>query len=103
MRIAQYSVWYFVLSILFFAFCVPVLAQYSERVPKIGFLGVRPDHPKGTFELLRRELRTLGYVDGKNIAFEYRNAENKRERLPGFELVISLKTAKQIGLISPDC
>jgi hypothetical protein len=91
------------LSILFFAFCVPVLAQHSERVPKIGFLGVRPDHSKGTFELLRRELRTLGYVDGKNIAFEYRNAENKRERLPGLELVISLKTAKQIGLISPDC
>jgi ABC-type uncharacterized transport system substrate-binding protein len=33
--------------------------------------------------LLKRELRTLGYIDGKNIALEYRNAENKLERLPG--------------------
>ena len=74
---------YFVLCTLLFAFCLPVQAQQSTPVPKIGFLGVRPDDSKATFELLKRELGTLGYIDGKNIVFEYRNAENKPERLPG--------------------
>jgi putative ABC transport system substrate-binding protein len=67
---------------LLFAYCAPVLAQQSARIPKIGFLGVRPDDSKGTFELLKRELQTLGYIDGKNITLLYHNAENKRERLP---------------------
>jgi len=31
---------------------------------------------------LRRELRALGYVEGKNIAFESRYAEDKLDRLP---------------------
>ena len=57
-------------------------AQEAAHIPKIGFLGVRPDDSKGTFELLKRELRTLGYIDGKNISLLYRNAENKLERLP---------------------
>ena len=78
----QPSVLYFILWILLFALCVPVLAQQSDHVPKIGFLGVRPDDSKDTFELLKRELRTLGYIDGKTATLLYRNAENKLERLP---------------------
>jgi putative ABC transport system substrate-binding protein len=57
-------------------------AQQATKLPKIGFLGVRPDDSKTTFESFKRQLQMLGYVDGKNIVYEYRNAENKRERLP---------------------
>src|SRR5262245_65444614 len=57
-------------------------AQLPAKLPKIGFLGVRPDDTKTTFESFKRQLQTLGYVDGKNIIYEYRNAENKPERLP---------------------
>lgn len=32
--------------------------------------------------MFRRELRRLGYVEGKNITFESRQAENKLDRLP---------------------
>ena len=32
--------------------------------------------------LFRRELLALGYIEGKNIAIEYRSAENKLDRLP---------------------
>ena len=64
-----------------FALGLPAQAQ-SPNVPKIGFLGVRPDDSKGTFELLKRELQSLGYIDGKNITLLYRNAENKLDRLP---------------------
>jgi len=35
-----------------------------------------------SFELFKRELRALGYVEGKSVAFEYRNAGNNIERLP---------------------
>ena len=80
--IPQQLVLYFVICTLLFAPCWSAEAQESARVPKIGFLGVRPDDSKGTFELLKRELQTLGYIDGKNITLLYRNAENKRERLP---------------------
>ena len=60
-------------------------AQQQAKVPKIGWLGARsaassPFHSGR--ELFRRELRELGYVEGKNIAFEYRSAEDKLDRLP---------------------
>src|SRR5262249_4516309 len=52
------------------------------KIPRIAFLGVRPDDSKTTFESFKRQLQMLGYVEGKNIVYEYRNAENKPERLP---------------------
>src|SRR5262245_52199480 len=57
-------------------------AQQLAKLPKIGFLGVRPDDSKTTFESFKRQFQMLGHVDGKNIVYEYRNAENKPERLP---------------------
>ena len=33
-------------------------------------------------EAIRLALRELGYIDGQNIAIEYRYAEGKRDRLP---------------------
>jgi putative tryptophan/tyrosine transport system substrate-binding protein len=63
-----------------FALCSPVWAQQA-KVPKIGWLGPGTGAGPGT-ELFRRELGALGYVDGKNIAFEYRHAESKLDRLP---------------------
>jgi putative ABC transport system substrate-binding protein len=57
-------------------------AQQPTKLPKIGFLGVRPDDSKTTFESFKRQLQMLAYVDGKNIVYEYRNAANKPERLP---------------------
>jgi putative ABC transport system substrate-binding protein len=57
-------------------------AQQQKKVPKIGWLEVRPDDSRTSFELFKRELRALGYVDGRSIAFEYRNAGNNLDRLP---------------------
>jgi len=70
-----------VLCALLFPLCASAYAQ-ETNVPKIGFLGLRPDDSKTTLELVRRELQALGYVDGKNMVVEYRNGENKREQLP---------------------
>jgi putative ABC transport system substrate-binding protein len=56
-------------------------AQQPTKVPKIGWLGARSASAPAR-EVFLRELRALGYVEGKNIAFEYRYAEGKLDRLP---------------------
>ena len=76
------SVFCLVLSALLFALCVSAEAQPQAKIPTIGWLGARPPSTGGGRELFAREFRTLGYVEGKNIAFEFRNADNKLDRLP---------------------
>jgi putative tryptophan/tyrosine transport system substrate-binding protein len=51
------------------------------KIPKIGWLSARRASNIGQ-ETIVRMLRDLGYVEGKNVAFEYRFADNKLERLP---------------------
>ena len=43
-------------------------AQQPARVAKIGWLAIRPASAGGQ-EVMRRMLREIGYVEGKNIAF----------------------------------
>jgi putative ABC transport system substrate-binding protein len=59
-----------------------VEAQQQAKVAKIGWLGALPAASDTGSELFARELRKLGYVEGKNIGFEYRYAENQLDRLP---------------------
>jgi putative ABC transport system substrate-binding protein len=59
----------------------PAAAQQQTRVSKVGWLSVRRGLNLGQ-ETIVRMLRDLGYVEGKNIAFEYRFADNKLDRLP---------------------
>ena len=67
---------------LLFAPCFPAQAQQRAKVPKIGFLGARPAASSIGLELFRQELRKLGYIEDKNIAFEYRSTDNKLDQLP---------------------
>jgi len=58
-------------------------AQQPGRVYRIGFLGPAAEGVYTDSLLsLSTGLRELGYVEGKNIVFEYRFAEDKYERLP---------------------
>lgn len=73
----------FVVGAVLLALSFPAQAQQPAKVAKIGWLGTRPaSDPGGGYVIIRRELRALGYVEGKNIAFEYRSADNKIDRLP---------------------
>ena len=75
-------------------------AQQHEKLPKIGWLGARPTPGSGTgSELLLRELRKLGYVEGNNIAIESRYADNKLDRLPA--LADELVRLKVDVLVTP--
>jgi putative ABC transport system substrate-binding protein len=65
----------------------PAEAQKPPTVRKIGFLGSAASGFILSYEVFRQSLRELGYVEGHNIAIEYRSAEG-RPRL--FELANEL-------------
>ena len=66
-------------------------AQQSQNIPRVGilFIGGR-DQPH--LEAFKQGLRERGYVEGKNIALEYRYAEGREDRLP--ELAAELVQVK---------
>jgi putative tryptophan/tyrosine transport system substrate-binding protein len=82
------------LCALLFALCSSVDAQQQARLAKVGLIrGTSVDRDTVT-EALRRELRALGYVEGRNIVIEYRSADNKFDRfLALVEEMVRLKVA----------
>ena len=61
-----------------FALCVSAQAQQPQKVLRIGYLSGTDratDSPRA--EGIRLALRELGYIEGKNIAIEYRHVEGR--------------------------
>lgn len=58
-------------------------AQQPGKVPRIGVLtSASPESDRG--RALREGLREFGYVEGQNIAFEWRESGGRAERFPDF-------------------
>jgi putative ABC transport system substrate-binding protein len=72
----------FTLSAMLFALCYSASAQQTKKVLRIGHLYQSSSYPGPLGELFRQELNKLGYVEGQNIVFERRFAEEKLDRLP---------------------
>ena len=73
-----------VCSVMAFAF--PAAAQILRHttMPRIGVLMVgEASPPSPNVEAFRRGLRDLGYVEGENIALEFRYANGRLDDLPG--------------------
>ena len=69
------------LSALLFALCYSASAQQPKKVFRIGYLSqFEPSREAPRSEAIRVALRELGYVEGQNIAIEYRYAEGKPDR-----------------------
>src|SRR5262245_39703232 len=58
-------------------------AQQAKKVARIGYLAsLSPSSESTRSEAIRLALRELGYIEGQNIAVEYRYAEGKVNRYP---------------------
>jgi putative ABC transport system substrate-binding protein len=68
------------IATLFLLSFAPVIAQQPGRIYRIGFLSGGFSGSDLGFTSIRRELRELGYIEGKNIAFERRYAEDRLDR-----------------------
>jgi putative ABC transport system substrate-binding protein len=61
----------------------PARAQQSKKVPRIGYLSSFDEAGESArAKAIRLELRERGYIEGQNIAIEYRYAEGKFDRAP---------------------
>jgi len=73
------------LCAMLFALCISAEAQQPTKIPRIGYqtgsLGTATN-PDPTTHAFRQRLRELGYIEGKNIAVEFRLTEGKG---PAFE------------------
>ena len=87
------KIFYVALGALLLALCRPVEAQQPKKVPLIGYLSPSDAASESSrAEPIRLALRELGYIEGQNIAIEYRYAEGKRDRAP--ELAVELVRLK---------
>src|SRR2546430_11779942 len=57
-------------------------AQQATKVARIGYLATNPATAPHVREAFLQGLRDLGYVEGRNLVIEYREAEGKVDRLP---------------------
>jgi ABC-type uncharacterized transport system substrate-binding protein len=62
---------------------IPAQAQQPKKVARIGYLAPSDAASEAArAEAIRLALRELGYIEGQNIAIEYRYAEGKIDRFP---------------------
>jgi len=80
--IPQHLVLSFALCAMLFALCASASAQQQPtKVPRIGYLSpTDPATESARADAVRLVLRELGYIEGQNIATEYRYADGKVDR-----------------------
>ena len=80
-------------------------AQQPAKVSRVGYLGSTPltdPEVSRLQEAFRQGLRERGYVDGQNIAIEYRFAEGKYDRFPGLAAeLVRLKVDVLVAAVGP--
>jgi ABC-type uncharacterized transport system substrate-binding protein len=75
----------------------PLAARAQQSMPVVGFLGTAsPDTIADRLRAFRNGLKTIGYVEGENVAISYRWTENPINRLP--ELAAEL-VRRPVGVI----
>ena len=89
------------LTTIILACCSAAEAQQpAKAVPRIGFIVAADNLSSPQFDVLRLELRDLGYVEGKNISIERRYAEGRLDRIA--EIVNDFVQQKVDLIIAPN-
>jgi len=71
------------IAVVLLAVGVIAEAQQPKKVARIGYISSGdPASESNRIEAIRLALRDLGYIEGQNIAIEYRYAEGKQDRFP---------------------
>jgi ABC-type uncharacterized transport system substrate-binding protein len=91
----------FLSSLGFVTLAAPLAAeaQQAAKVARIGLLTTNLSTSPHLRDAFRQELRDLGYVEGRNLVIEYRDAEGKFERLPA--LAAELVALKVDVIVAP--
>src|SRR6478752_633996 len=81
----------------------PITARAQQsKVARIGVLYIGTADAEMFKKELREGLHELGYVEGQNIAFEFRSAEGKLDRLPELaNELVRLKVDVMVALYVP--
>jgi putative ABC transport system substrate-binding protein len=81
----------------------PITARAQQsKVARIGVLYIGTADAEMFKKELREDLHELGYVEGQNIAFEFRSAEGKLDRLPELaNELVRLKVDVMVALYVP--
>jgi putative tryptophan/tyrosine transport system substrate-binding protein len=98
--VASKSVFCLALSIMLFAHSFLAQAQQPAKIPRIGYLTNESlSALSARTEAFRKGLRELGYLEGKNIVIEWRDAEGKLDRLN--ELAVELVRLRVDVIVTP--
>src|SRR5215472_10843964 len=92
-----------VIALLGTAATWPLVAYAQQsKLARIGALYIGLADAESFKNELREGLRELGYVEGQNIAFEFRSAEGQLDRLPGLAAeLVQLKVDVIVTLYVP--
>jgi len=81
-------------------------AQQADKIARIGWLGQNLAPNPQAREAFRQGMRDLGYVEGRNLVIEYRDAEGKLDRLPALaaelvalkvDVIVALNTLQSLA------